>query len=161
MSLVAGEVGISIAELAGVEIAEPQRSPSASSRRAGLPEFADFLPNAGDRFTRGFGHQPTVVGDRGQAEAHPDHARRIGRLAAMDAGIDPALSARRQHSLVHAELLGIFAVEFGRLAEREGKIGKADMDRIDPGNIQDLVDVLDCLAGFDHRDLEPGLCAAR
>jgi hypothetical protein len=76
------------------ESAEPQRSPSASSRRAGLPEFADFLPNAGNRFTRGLGHQPTIVGYRGQAEAHPDHARRIGRLAAMDAGVNPTLAAR-------------------------------------------------------------------
>jgi hypothetical protein len=51
----------------------------------------------------------------------------------MDAGVDPALSAGRQHNLVHAELLGILGVEFGRLAVREGEIGRADIDRIDPG----------------------------
>src|SRR5206468_819714 len=121
-----------------------RRAPSRGAPRQGppgergLPEFADFLPNAGDRFTRGFGHQPTVVGYRSQAEAHPDHARRIGRLTAMDAGVDPALSARCQHTLVHTELLGILAVEFGRFAKREGEIGRADMDRINPRYIQDL-----------------------
>jgi hypothetical protein len=39
----------------------------------------------------------------------------------MDTGIDPALSSRRQHSLVHAELLGILAVEFGQGASRAEK----------------------------------------
>jgi hypothetical protein len=41
----------------------------------------------------------------------------------MNAGVDAAFSARRQQDLVHTELLGILTVEFGRLAEREGKIG--------------------------------------
>src|ERR1700722_20027949 len=60
----------------------------------GLPELAAFLPNACDRFPRRLGHQPTIVGYRGQAEAHPDHARRIGRLAAMDARVNSTLAAR-------------------------------------------------------------------
>jgi len=80
-----------------------------------------------------------IVGDRGQAEAHPDHPRCIGRLTAMDAGVDPALAACRKHDLVHAELLRILTVEFGRLTERKGEIGRADIDRVDPGHIQDLV----------------------
>ena len=72
----------------------------------------------------------------------------------MNAGVDAAFSARRQQDLVHIELLGILAVEFGRLPEREGKIGRADIDRIDPRHIEDLVNVLDSLAGFDHRNNE-------
>src|SRR5436305_9978074 len=96
-----------------------------------LPKFADLPPDAGDRLARGFGHQSAIIGDRGQSEAHPDHPRRIGRIGAMDAGVYAAISARRQDNLVHPELLGILGIEPRRLAEREGKIGRADIDRID------------------------------
>ena len=58
----------------------------------------------------------------------------------MDAGVNPTLAARCQHTLVHSELLGILAVEFGHLAKREGEIGRADIDCIDPPHIQDVAD---------------------
>jgi hypothetical protein len=77
-----------------------------------------------------------AIVDRGQPEADPDHAGGIGRLGAMNAGVHAALSARRQDDLVHPELLGILAIELRRLAEREGKIGRADLDRIAPRHIR-------------------------
>src|SRR5204863_7688567 len=75
-------------------------------------------------------------------------------LADMKHGVHAGLAARRQHNLVHAELPGILAVESRRLAERELEIGRADIDRIDPGRIKDLVDVLNRLTGLDHRNYE-------
>src|SRR5437763_7853728 len=76
-----------------------------------LPKFADLPPDAGDRLARGFGHQSAVIGDRGQSEAHSDHARCIGRIGAMDAGVYAAVAARRQDNLIHPELLGILRSE--------------------------------------------------
>jgi len=93
------------------------------ARRRPLSKLGDFPPDTSDRLPRCLGHQSAVVGDRGQSETHPDHAGGIGWFGAMNAGVDAAFSARRQQDLVHTELLGILTVEFGRLAEREGKIG--------------------------------------
>ena len=79
--------------------------PGLKTGRARLAEVADLGPDARNRLARRLGHQAAVVGDRRQPEPHLDHARRVGRNAAMDAGIDAALVARRQQLFVHAELL--------------------------------------------------------
>src|SRR6187402_1489009 len=95
-------------------------------------------------------HQPALVRERDQLEAHVDGAHSAVGAGAVDARIEAALAAFLDDLLVDRENLRLGSIEFWFKSIGEAEIGRADIDAIDALDIEDSFHVLDRGLGLHH-----------
>src|ERR1700675_3681738 len=101
-----------------------------------FPGLRDLHPGVGR-------HQPAVVEQRHEPEAHIDRFRCANRARAVNARIEAALAALLHDLLIDFHDLRLFAVELRHQAIGEAEIGGADIDAVDALDIEDRSHVID------------------
>src|SRR5438552_8176316 len=113
---------------------------------------AGFLAGLGDGRARRHGHQARIVGDGDEAKTLADHLGGVARRTVVDAGEQVAFLDGGQKLVVDRQDLRFVAIELGHQAERQAEVAGADIDAADARHVEDGVDIVDRLLGFDHRD---------
>src|SRR3954451_5965881 len=93
-------------------------------------------------------HQPDLVRQRHELEAHVDGADGAFGAAAMDTGIEAALAAFLHDLLIDLEDLRLVAVELRHETIGETEVGRPDVYAVDAFNVEN---------GFHVLDRRPGL----
>src|SRR5258705_1711025 len=96
-------------------------------------------------------HQPALVRQRHELEAHVDRAHRAVGAAAMDAGIEAALAAFLHDLLIDLQDLRLVAVELRHQPVGKAEIGGTDIDAVDALDIEYRFHVFDRGLGLHHR----------
>src|SRR6185503_1766377 len=96
-------------------------------------------------------HQPALVRQRHQLEAHVDRSHRALGAGAVDAGMKAALAALLDDLLIDLEDFRFVAVELRHQAVGEAEVGGADIDAVDALDVEDRFHVLDRGLGLHHR----------
>src|SRR5450756_1171 len=136
-----------------IEAPHPNPLPAKSGARdKSLSLAAGFFTRLCDLHLGIGRHQPALVRQGHELEAHVDGAHGALRAAAMDAGIEAALAAFLDDLLVDLEDLRLVAIELRHQAVGEAEIGGADIDAVDALDIEDRFHVLDRGPGLHHRE---------